>query len=254
MYKMPTSDFWALNKSVLALNRDDLAETFAERLAGALSTLVNSELAAVECFDRTAVWTGRLLGDPEGLVERYFPAFLRLGRTHPLFPSFLAGRLGREPVCLSDVTGQTSLRGSAIYAEFLRPLGVEYQMGVSVHLEDGSAEVLILSRSGVDFSPCERERLRAFLPHLRLSRRRLAARITQCKRVREDLSWMQREPGLTKRETDIVWWLARGKADKDIAEICGISERTVQKHCENIYRKLGVDGRIAAVVMALDRT
>ena len=40
--------------------------------------------------------------------------------------------------------------------------------------------------------------------------------------------------GLTKRESEIVWWLTMGKSDSDIADICEVSRRTVQKHCEHI--------------------
>ena len=46
-------------------------------------------------------------------------------------------------------------------------------------------------------------------------------------------------------------WLARGKANRDIAEILGLSPRTVNKHLETIYDKLGVENRTAAAMLAL---
>ena len=45
-------------------------------------------------------------------------------------------------------------------------------------------------------------------------------------------------------------WLARGKTDRDIGQILGISQRTVQKHLEHVYVKLGVETRTAAVLRA----
>ena len=45
-------------------------------------------------------------------------------------------------------------------------------------------------------------------------------------------------------------WLARGKANKDIAEILGLSPRTVNKHLEQIYAKLGVENRASATAIA----
>ena len=57
--------------------------------------------------------------------------------------------------------------------------------------------------------------------------------------------------GLTRREADVLTWLAEGKANAAIGTILGISARTVDKHLEHIYQKLGVEGRTAAVAVAL---
>ena len=56
---------------------------------------------------------------------------------------------------------------------------------------------------------------------------------------------------LTPREQEVLRWLASGKTDKDIGAILGISPRTVHKHLQSIYAKLGVECRTAAVVRAL---
>lgn len=57
---------------------------------------------------------------------------------------------------------------------------------------------------------------------------------------------------MTKREAEILFWITQGKTDGAIAEICGISPRTVHKHVENIYTKLGVETRTAAMLKALE--
>lgn len=49
---------------------------------------------------------------------------------------------------------------------------------------------------------------------------------------------------LTPREKEVVQWLREGKSNTMIARIMGISPRTVEKHCEHIYEKLGVNCRI----------
>ncbi|MEM7010176.1 MAG: helix-turn-helix transcriptional regulator [Verrucomicrobiota bacterium] len=51
---------------------------------------------------------------------------------------------------------------------------------------------------------------------------------------------------LTKRQLEILKWIAEGKSNSEIAIILEISPRTVEKHCENIFEKLGVDSRLAA--------
>ncbi|WP_029352391.1 response regulator transcription factor [Bosea sp. 117] len=56
---------------------------------------------------------------------------------------------------------------------------------------------------------------------------------------------------LTLREAEVLTWLARGKANRDIGEILGLSPRTVNKHLEQIYSKIGVENRAAATALAV---
>jgi len=55
---------------------------------------------------------------------------------------------------------------------------------------------------------------------------------------------------LTSRESEVLAWIAKGKANRDIGEILGLSARTVNKHLEQIYVKLGVENRASAAVKA----
>jgi DNA-binding NarL/FixJ family response regulator len=57
--------------------------------------------------------------------------------------------------------------------------------------------------------------------------------------------------GLTVREAEVLLWIGHGKGTRDIAEILGMSPRTVQKHLEQIYSKLGVENRAAAAAIAV---
>ena len=63
--------------------------------------------------------------------------------------------------------------------------------------------------------------------------------------ISADLSHYQ----LTPRELDVLAWIARGKTNRDIAEILGMSPRTVNKHLEHIFVKLGVETRAAAAAL-----
>lgn len=60
----------------------------------------------------------------------------------------------------------------------------------------------------------------------------------------------QPEVPLTPRETEVLAWLAKGKTNRDIADILGMSPRTVNKHLEHIFEKLGVETRSAATAVA----
>ena len=60
------------------------------------------------------------------------------------------------------------------------------------------------------------------------------------------------ELGLTAREGEVLSWLSKGKTNRDIAQILGLSPRTVDKHLEQIYSKLGVENRTAAAAIAVN--
>ncbi|MGQ2920000.1 MULTISPECIES: response regulator [Pseudomonadota] len=55
---------------------------------------------------------------------------------------------------------------------------------------------------------------------------------------------------LTARESEVLLWIAKGKSNRDIGDILGLSARTVNKHLEQIYVKLGVENRASAAVKA----
>lgn len=56
---------------------------------------------------------------------------------------------------------------------------------------------------------------------------------------------------LTPREADVLLWTARGKSNKDMSEILNISARTVNKHLEQIFIKIGVENRASATAAAV---
>jgi DNA-binding NarL/FixJ family response regulator len=56
---------------------------------------------------------------------------------------------------------------------------------------------------------------------------------------------------VTEREAEVLLWIARGKSNRDIAEILNLSPRTVNKHLEQIYAKLGVENRTSAAALAV---
>lgn len=71
--------------------------------------------------------------------------------------------------------------------------------------------------------------------------------------VREDskISQLQKQGSLTRREAEVLLWVSYGKTNKTISEILGISPRTVNKHLEQVFRKLGVETRAAATAIAV---
>lgn len=58
---------------------------------------------------------------------------------------------------------------------------------------------------------------------------------------------------LTQRESEVLYWLIKGKTNRDIGDILGTSPRTVNKHLEHVFSKLGVETRTAAAAVAMGR-
>ncbi len=56
--------------------------------------------------------------------------------------------------------------------------------------------------------------------------------------------------GLTAREAEVLYWLTLGKTNRDISAILALSARTVNKHLEQVFQKMGVDNRTSAAVLA----
>lgn len=58
---------------------------------------------------------------------------------------------------------------------------------------------------------------------------------------------------LTLREAEVLYWVVKGKTNRDIADILGMSAATVKKHLEHVFEKLGVETRTAAAGLAISK-
>jgi DNA-binding CsgD family transcriptional regulator len=96
-------------------------------------------------------------------------------------------------------------------------------------VRDGLLVSFVLNRTRRDFTDRERALLDLLRPHL--------AKLYQKTGMSNRL---------TRREAEVLRWVAAGKSDAQISAILGISARTVQKHLEHAYQKLGVENRTAA--------
>src|SRR5262249_347504 len=105
--------------------------------------------------------------------------------------------------------------------------------------------------------PCTREDLLEAIA-VRLTRRRMhdaqiaAARSEAGFKPNFESSKPLESLKLTPREAEVLLWVAQGKSNGDIAILLGMAEKTVKKHMSSIFEKLGVEGRNAATIRALE--
>ena len=69
--------------------------------------------------------------------------------------------------------------------------------------------------------------------------------------VLDPVDQLQSSLPLTHREAEVLLWISRGKANNEIAIILGASPKTINKHTDSIYKKLGVENRTSAATHAL---
>ena len=74
-----------------------------------------------------------------------------------------------------------------------------------------------------------------------------------CARRSRLLARREAGAGLTLREAEVLYWVAKGKTNRDIGDILGSSPATVKKHLERVYVKLGVETRTAAASITMSR-
>lgn len=177
----------------------------------------------------------------------------------PLIRHFL-GHPGPGVIGVSDLMSRREWRANAVYREAHRHLGIGDQLAMVFSLEDGNAHAVTLGRPGPSFARRHSELLHMIEPHVRAAvRRSIAApdayRVLHARR--RSVCWTVRSgpaiatkaaPALTGREREILALVAAGLANQQIGRRLGLAPRTVDKHLENAFGKLGAHSRVEALI------
>jgi len=138
-------------------------------------------------------------------------------------------------------------------------IGLQHALALPLQQDGRLLVSFVLYRAQLDFSERDRERLELVRPHLAwlyAHVRQAAAKAIPSAPSAVLLPVLPDTPisgDLTPREREVLAWLAHGKTDAEIAAFLGTSPRTVHKHLEHIYVKLGVETRTAAVMRGFGR-
>jgi DNA-binding CsgD family transcriptional regulator len=149
---------------------------------------------------------------------------------------------GNSATRLSDVVSRRSFVRTRAYAEWFRPLGVEAELDAGIARSRVQIRNFVLNRMHGDFSDRDRAVLELVRPHL--------ARIHEMTALRRAAGASEPDEldRLTAREAEILELVAAGLTNAMIAERLWVSPATVKNHLANVYAKLGVANRAAAVV------
>lgn len=178
--------------------------------------------------------------------------FGRLVFENPLVVRYQRTGDGRA-VRFSDVASRAQLHATELYRELYRPLGIEYQIAFTLPSSPERLLAIALSRTDSDFTDQERDLLNLARPHLIQGYRNavthstlMGTRRSPSVQVGQSLLDHIQGIGLTERQAQVLRLICLGRSDRAAALELGLSHRTVQKHLERIYRKLGVHGRSEA--------
>ena len=166
---------------------------------------------------------------------------------HPLLRRYLAHPKDTAPQRISDCMSDRQWRSSSVYSEVFVPMGVRHQLAVVVRTPTMvSTRGWAINRSTRDFNDADVTRARALQPMLDLlDRIYQPGTVPKTEDARRDEA--RQRAGLTCREGDVIMLIADGLSAQQIARLRRISVRTVRKHLENIYAKLGCHDRLVAV-------
>lgn len=344
----------ALSEAIMEVNSAADLHAIPESMIKAIARIIPFDAAGYNEFD-TASDHVRAFHTCGELARKLFPAFNEHLREHPTYHVISGGPI-HTPIRWSDQTTLRQFKDRALYQDYFKGIGINYQLGIALHRSERFVITISLNRQGGDFSASEVTELKFLAPHLTqaFSRAREIYELRRALELHQEASeydaltivdtkggyilrsekvdqlfagyfrwnggacvpaelrhwltnpdarvrpfcvlatdrelrvcppkqipstlvngsaivgestechWLLRfrevfhqnelsrftSLGLTMRESEILRWIAEGKRNSEIATIVGARPRTIEKHCENIFGKLGVENRNAATAMA----
>jgi len=230
-------DMRALLNIVTGDREDDPADGLPWSLLADLSDQIASDTLSLVGQDsqRQTLWFDQSLpadGSDDGDGQAFWSSYWDCE------PCSYPDRTGdlRSVTKISDFYGARQWHTTGMSSEYLR--GVEHELMLCLPAGPGRTVRLVFFRgSGPDFSERDRALLALLRPHLREA-------YLDAERRRRCL------PDLTPRHWELLRLVAAGATNAQIARRLGISEGTVRTHMENIFERLQVSSRVAALARA----
>ena len=223
-------------------------EAFPAHLFGVLADLLPGTLASFDFVDLASgqaeshVAPEALAGLAPAELEARVRAYLW---QHPVLAHWRAGP-STEVLQPTDLISQRQFRRTDFYALCFRPTGMEYQIAAGLSWPGRVGGFTVNRSRSRTFTGLEV----ALVQHLRPHVERAFAMALRAALPAPQPPVVE---GLTPRQGEVLRWLGLGKRNAEIAVILGISSRTVDKHVEHLFGKLGVETRSAAVAALAGR-
>jgi DNA-binding CsgD family transcriptional regulator len=224
------------------------ADEFARRGVECLPGLIGAELTTLSTCDLDGGHRSVVSSRPGAISRREIEVFDHYFDVHPLVREHGRNRAATTKR-IDDLLPGGAFRSTPLFNEYYRKIGIDHAMAIPIHVDGRFLVSFVLNRSGTGFSDRDRDLAEIMRPHL-ANLYRLGVAREGVRHLPSDAPFDPAAAPLTAREREVLDWVAAGKTNRDIAAILGASPRTVEKHLERIYEKLGVETRTAAVVRA----
>jgi DNA-binding CsgD family transcriptional regulator len=237
--------------AIVNQERDELSKTGVPlSLLSDLKDQIPCEYVLFQGYDtrRNSHWFAQQVPvddeDPDSVADSEFPEFWEhFWECKPCSYPDKSGDL-RSIVQETDFYSVREFHSTGMYCDVFKPQGFEHQIGLFLPEPPGpnagigrTARLFFLRGPGSPFSERDRALLTLLRPHLQEA-------FLDAERRRNPV------PNLTPRHWDLLHLLAAGRSNTQIARQLGLSEGTVRTHLENIYARLEVSNRTAAIVRA----
>lgn len=257
MPNLTAKDLRAVVDVIYALGDDRDGGEMPTHVLARLRDLMGCESVAYVRIEHT---TGQLLGnsvEPSEMDITSLPGAHAAFDQHPGFAAYRSGQLALgTSVALTDLADLSTLRRLPLYINFFRPRGIKDQLSCAVQADNQQGTALAFNRARYGFSYRDQAVADLVTPHLAQAVARcrhlasLIAAVRSLGRYSQQVKEaLPRLSTLTTRERDVVEHLIGGVTDREIAHSLAISPRTVHKHLEAIYRKLGLGNRTSLIAL-----
>lgn len=233
-------DLHRFNEAVADLYRAAFSLGSHQAIVQVLSRLFGESLALAASSQGGQV--AQFAISERSLAAKLLEVPLEVWQTHPRNEPRLLG----EVVCVSDLLSRAQWHRGEFYQASIRISTMEDDLGVYLPMEDGTLFSACLSRDSRSFQAEDRLMFSLLVPHFKT----LLGVPPPFARSEGDLPGT----GLSRREQEVLYWVAEGKTNAEVSAILGIASGTVRRHLENIYQKLGVTNRHGAARKLLDHS
>ncbi len=186
------------------------------------------------------------------LPQQMHESFAMHAHENPLIARF--ARTGdTRPYRFSDVVSRRELHALALYRECYAEIGLEHQLAFIIKVSNASHVAIALSRRARDFTNTERtllDRARGYLIQIYRNALAYTALLAAHSEPAATMTARFLDSGLTPAEARVLTRVAHGQSNADVATALGVSERTIGKHLQRTYHKLGVTNRSQAAARA----
>jgi DNA-binding CsgD family transcriptional regulator len=243
-----------LTEAIVKIHAAPHLETFSREVFQAIGELIPDVFLSL---DQLNVKTGEVShAGNMVLTSDILAKVIELMPSHPVMPAAVAGLRGA--IRVTDCITQRQFRQTPHYNEYMKVLGVAYQTVITLDIPGQIAGITVNREN--DFTDEEATFLTLLAPHLAMASSKLKS-LDTLQRTLDSVPFPTpyelQKIGLTRRESEILFWVMQGKRDSEIAEILSekakVSIRTINNHLRNILAKMNAETRTGASINALER-